>query len=54
MSLTGLADLGDEFVEILLRFGKRILSFQLGAKRDLEKLGGREVALLELIMEVIG
>ena len=52
--MTGLAHLGDEFLEILVGFSKRILSFQLSAKRDLQKFGGREVALLELIMKVIG
>ncbi len=54
LSLTGLANLGDEFIEVLVRFSERILSFQLGTKRDLEKLRGWKVALLELIMEVIG
>ncbi len=54
MSLAGLADLGDEFIEVLVGFSERVLSFQLGTKRDLEKLRGWKVALLELIMEVIG
>ena len=48
---SGFGDCNDERVD--RRAGFRA-STQLGAKRDLEKLGGREVALLELIMQVIG
>lgn len=50
----GLADLGGEFFEVSVCFGKRVLAFQLGTKRDLQELRGREVALLELFVKIVG
>jgi hypothetical protein len=54
LSLAGIAHLGDEFVEVSIRLSECILSFHLSTKRHLKKLGRREIALFELIMEVVG
>ena len=46
LALAGLADLGGEFVKVVICFRKRILAFQFRTKRDLQELGGREPTLL--------
>jgi hypothetical protein len=54
LPVAGLSDLSNQLVEVPIRLGERVLSLQLGPKCDLQKLRGRKVALLELLMEVVG
>lgn len=49
----GFADLGGEFLEIRRCFVECILAFELGAECDLQELGRRQPASLQLIMEII-
>jgi hypothetical protein len=49
----GFAHLGGEFVEIGGGFVERILAFELGTKSDLQELGRRESASLQLIVKII-
>jgi hypothetical protein len=54
LTLTGLADIGGEFLEVCVGFSERILALQFGAKCDLQKFGSREIALLQLLVKVFG
>ncbi|MFV0308963.1 MAG: hypothetical protein ACK5OX_14600 [Desertimonas sp.] len=54
LALAWLSDLGGEFFEIPVRFSEGILALQLGAQRNLQEFRSRQVALLQLLVEIVG